>query len=475
MARNAPEPLTEGPILRALLSLAVPVVFANVLQSVYQLTDTFWVGRLGPIAVAAVSISFPILFLLVAMGGGLSVAGAILVAQAHGGRVPDRVDHVAAQSLLALVGVSVLLAVAGYLLTPSMVGLLSPEPAVSRPAVAYLRISFLGLVFVFGYFVFQSLLRGIGDVRTPLVIVGASVLVNFVMDPLFILGWGPIPEMGVAGAAVATIASQGLAGVVGIGLLFSGRYGIHLRARHLRPDTALMARIFRLGLPSSAEQSSRALGFAVMTLLVTGFGTTAVASYGIGIRILSFVVIPALGLSLATSTVVGQNVGAGAYDRAERTAWTAAGLAFGVLTGAGVLLFLFATPITRAFIPDSEPVVAMGATFIRIIALFFGFLGVQQVLTGAFSGAGRTVVSMILAIVALWVIRFPLAFVLSERTPLAELGIWWAFPVSNVLGALIAVAWFRTGTWKRLAAGEDDELARTVARETLADEGIEGG
>jgi len=191
------------------------------------------------------------------------------------------------------------------------------EPAVYAAAVSYIRISFIGMVFVFIYMVFQSLMRGVGDVKTPMYIVFGAVLLNLIFDPLFIFGYGFVPAFGVAGAAVATIGTQGLAAIIGLAILLSGRHQLHLQLNDLKLDVALFKKMFRLGLPASIEQSTRALGMTVMTFLVASFGTLTLAAYGIGSRILSFVIIPALGFSMATSTLVGQNIGA-ASDQTER-------------------------------------------------------------------------------------------------------------------------------------------------------------
>ena len=456
--------ILEGPIVRSLLTLAGPIVLANVLQTVYQLTDTFWVGRLGVEAVAAVSLSFPVVFLMISLGGGLGIAGTILVAQHEGAGEADRVNHVSAQTLIVSVAASVVISVAGYLLAEPMMRVMGAAPDVLPDAVAYLRYSFAGLVFLFAYFVFQSLMRGVGDVRTPALIVLGTVVLNFVLDPLFILGWGPVPGLGVAGAALATLGTQGLAAVVGISLLFTGRYGIDLRGASFRPDAPLLGRIVRLGIPASVEQSTRALGLSVMTLLVAGFGSAVVAAYGIGVRVISFVIIPALGLSMATSTMVGQNIGAGRRDRSARVAAAGTWVAFGAMSAAGVVAFVFAPQIVGAFIPGQPAVIADGVQFLRICAPTFGFIGVQQVLGGVFRGAGHTVVAMVLAIVALWVFRFPLAYVLSERTALGADGLWWAFPASNALAAAVAVAWFWRGTWQRPAGieGLEERLIEEV-------------
>ena len=303
--------LTEGSILKSLIILSVPIILANILQATYQLTDTFWVGRLGTTAIAAVSISFPITFLFISLGSGLAIAGTILVAQYKGKKDKTAIDHITSQTMLMVILISIILATIGYILTPSLIGFMGAEQDVFSSAVPYMRISFIGMIFMFTYMVFQSLMRGVGDVKTPMYIVLGTVLLNLILDPLFIFGYGFIPAFGVAGAAVATIGTQGLAAIIGIFLLIKGKFQIQLHLNDLKPDWLLIKKMFRLGFPASIEQSTRALGMTVMTFLVTGFGALTLAAYGIGSRVLIFVIIPAMGLSMATSTLVGQNIGAG--------------------------------------------------------------------------------------------------------------------------------------------------------------------
>ncbi|MAS09245.1 MATE family efflux transporter [Salinisphaera sp.] len=462
MARAIPN-LTQGSIVRALITLAVPIVFANLLQTAYQLIDTFWVGRLGAGAVAAVSLSFPVIFFLISLGLGLAVAGTILVAQYQGRRDTAMVNRVSAQALIGVVAISLVLAVLGFIGARVVVAFLGAADEVLPMATRYLRVSFVGLPFLFAYVIFQSLMRGVGDARTPLLIVTGTVALNFVLDPLFILGWGPMPGLGVSGAALATVITQGLAAVVGLAMLFSGRYGIRLERAHLTPDFALIWRLLKLGLPAAIEQSTRALGLMLMTILVAGFGTVALAAYGIGTRMLSFVIIPALGLSQATSALIGQNIGAARIDRAERTAWLSAAIALVALSGVGVLAFLFAEALVTLFVPGAPGVIAAGALFVRITALTYGVIGAQIVITGAFRGSGNTLVAMAIALVSLWVLQFPLAWLLSERAGLGETGIWIAYPVQNVITCLIAALWFARGSWKQRRVIEAEPPERAAA------------
>ena len=455
------EAILEGPIAGALMRLAGPVVLANVFQTLYQLTDTFWVGRLGAVAVAAVSFSFPVIFLFIAVAGGMTIAGTILVAQAEGAGDSRRVDYVAGQTYALVILLSVVLAGVGVWLAEPLLRLMGAEAEVLGPASEYLRLSYLGLPFVFGYFVFQALLRGVGDVKTPLYIVGATVLLNLVLDPLFILGWGPIPALGVAGAAAATIGTQGLAAVVGAWLLFSGRRPIRARLADLKPDLEVAMRIVRLGVPASIDQAMRALGLTVLVALVGGFGSDAVAAYGVGTRLFSFILIPALGLGIATSTVVGQNIGAGQRLRARQSTSVAAWIAFGTMTAAGALAFAFARPLVAAFVPGEPAVIEEGARFLQIMAPGWGLIGVQVVIGGGFSGAGRTYVSMLISVASLWVLRFPLAWFLSSHLGMGTDGIWWAFPVSYVGGAAVALVWFLSVL--RQPTGDDDEALEDEA------------
>ncbi|MCK4730290.1 MAG: MATE family efflux transporter [Candidatus Aenigmarchaeota archaeon] len=463
---------TEGSILKSLITLSVPIIFASILQSAYQLTDTFWVGRLGTDAIAAVSISFPIIFLIISLGGGLSIAGTILVAQYKGKKDKKAVNHIAGQTFLMVIIVSVILSALGYFLSPIFVSLMGVESNVFLNAVSYMKISFIGLIFMFTYMVFQSLMRGVGDVKTPLYIVFGTVLLNLILDPLFIFGYWFIPALGVAGAAVATILTQGISAVIGIIILLRGKHQIHLCLNNLKPDIFLLKKMFRLGFPASIEQSTRALGMIIMIFLVASFGTLTLAAYGIGGRILSFIVLPAIGLSMATSTLVGQNIGAGKMKRAEKIAKLSSLTGFIVLTLVGILTFFFAGQISAIFIPGELETIQATALFIKIMALTFGFIGLQMSLNGAFRGSGNTMIPLILSIISLWVLRFPIAYILSKHTVLAELGIWIAFPIANVIAAIITIVWFAKGTWKQKRLTKDIKLTKEVTKETIIEEGV---
>lgn len=441
--------LTKGPIAQTLLALAFPIFLGNVLQTAYNITDTFWVGRLGAESLAAVSISFPIIFLLISLAGGMAMAGTILVSQYRGKGDKRMVDHVSEQTLIMLLFFSLIFTVIGYFASEPLLWLIGAEEAVAADAVAYLQMSFLGFVFVLGFFGIQALLRGVGEVKIPIYIVLVTVLLNFLLDPLFIFGWGPIPAFGVAGAALATIGTQSLATLIGLFVLFGGRYDIHIRRECLKPDIGMMGRIFRLGFPTSLEHVSRSLGMTAITILAVSFGTIAVAAFGIGIRIFTFILIPAFSLAMATTTMVGQSMGAGKIKRAERTSKIAATMGFFLLLIAGAVVFLDAEIIAAAFIPDNPAVIKASAEMLRIMSLGFGFLGIQLALIGTVRGAGKTNVSLYISFVYQWLLEFPLAAVLSIYVFGSVTGIWMAYPIAGAIGAAILITYFLRGTWKK--------------------------
>ena len=460
------EGLTDGPILPALLRLSWPIVFSNLLQTAYNVADTFWLGRLGDWAVAAVSVSFPIVFLFISLGAGLTIAGTTLVAQYIGAQREEQADYIASQTV-GFVGVlSILLSILGFFLSPQVVGLLRPEPDVFVEAVVYLRTWFLGIPFVFGFFVFQALVKGYGDTINPMKLMVVSVLLNMILDPFLIFGWGFFPELGVQGAAVATVFTRGLASVVGLVLLFKGTLGLKVSPGQLVPHWNTMKRVVKIGMPAAVEQSVKALGFTAMTGMVAFFGTPTLAAFGVGNRLSSVVFLPSFGLAQATTTMVGQNLGAQEEDRAEKTSYLSAGIAFGVLSLFGIFSYFSSTFLARVFLPGEEEALALASRYIKIMAFSFGFLGVLNIKGGAFRGAGKTVTAMVFAVFASLGLRLPLAYGLSRFTGLGVDGLWWSVAIGNVAGGVLSFWWFTRGTWKqRLVEDEPPELEGTTDSE----------
>jgi len=437
--------LLEGPIPRSLFLLAFPIMGGNILQIAYQLVDAFWVGRLGAAAVASVSVSMPLMFLMMSIGLGFTIAGSTLIAQYVGARDRPMVDHVAGQTLLTVVAVSAVLGLFGFAVAPYLLELMEVAPDVYHNALGFLRVQFLSLPLAFTYFCFQSQMRGVGQVTVPLYIIAGSVMVNFIVNPFFIFRLG----LGVTGSALATMTSQFISAVVAVTLLTQGRFGIQIRLRELRPDFAFIKRAFDLGYPAAIEGSARGLGVTVMMFLITGFGTVTTAAYGVGGNVLNVVVIPAMGFSMATSTLVGQNIGAGNVKRAEAVARLAALITFSVLSAMGLFALAFANHIAAFFVPNDRHVIHEASVFIRTVSWSFGFIGVQFALMGVLRASGNMFAAMVISLVSQWMLTFPLAFVLSQRAHLGAHGIWWAFPIANVATSIVSAIWFSRGDWKK--------------------------
>jgi putative MATE family efflux protein len=461
----------HGSISKALLKLAIPIILINILQSAYQLTDAFWVGRLGAAQVAAVSISTPVTFLVIAIGAGLAMAGAILSAQHMGAGRQDKVNHVAAQTMLMVTFMAIVLGSLGYLLSPYFLTLLGVADVVYDEALKFMHVSFIGVIFVFIYAMFQSLMRGIGQTKVPLIIVSVTVVLNFVLDPLFIFGYGSFAGLGVMGAALATLVTQSLAALAGVIIFLRGRHGIQLQLKSLYPDWQYIKYAFFLGAPGSIELSARAFGLIIMSFLVASFGTETIASYGVGSNVLQMLMILAMGLSMAVSTLVGQNIGAGNPKRAEQitklaSLWGLVGLSF-----LGGVAFYSAELLIAFFIPDDAAVIAKGAQFIRIMCFTWGGIGVQLCVVAAFRASGNMVNAMLIALLSQGVVQFPAAYILSKHTELGDQGIWYSFAITNVVIAFICYTWFMQGRWQQTILTKTDKNIAKISREAFIEEG----
>jgi putative MATE family efflux protein len=442
--------MTEGPILESLFGLALPIMGANLLMAANQFIDAFWVGRLGAVGVASVSVSTPIIFMLLTFGMGFGMAGSTIVAQYVGARRRDLVDHVAGQTLLTGVSVSLILAVLGFLSAPLLLDVMGVAPDVRAGALAFLHIALLTSPLSFAFFMFQSLMRGVGRTGISFTLTAVTVALNFLLNPILIFGIGPIPALGVAGSALSTLIAQFCAVAVAAYVLWFGRLGVCVRWTRLRPDTREIKRILMLGYPTAVEGMTRGLSLIVMTFLAAGFGTVSTASYGVGSTFLSLILIPSMGFSMATATLVGQNIGAGQMERAERVGRAAGAISFFGLAFFGLLAFLFAEGFVRMFVPSDQHVVHEASIFIRIMAWSLGFMGLQYACMGVMRSAGMMMATLLISLIAQWVVQFPLAYILAERTPLAMHGIYWAICISNIIACGMAVAMFLRGDWKRI-------------------------
>ncbi|SDJ34885.1 putative efflux protein, MATE family [Halovenus aranensis] len=456
--------LTSGDIGKPLFFLSMPIVVTNLFQTAYNLADTFWLGQYNTDALAAISFAFPMVFLLISLGMGVSVAGSVLVAQYTGANAEREAEYAASQTVTFAALISFVLGTTGYFFVETFLDVMGASEDVLPLASSYMEVISLGLVFMFGFFVFVALMRGYGDTVTPMLVMFGSVVLNIILDPFVIFGWGPFPELGIQGAAVATVFSRALALVVGLGIMFRGTRGVQIHLRDMVPDLGYLRRLVRIGLPASIEGTGRALSMNLLLFIVALFADEVVAAYGIGTRVFSVVFLPAIAVARGVETMTGQNIGADKPDRAAAAAGLAAKVLFGVLTAAGVVVWFAAAPIADVFTTDPE-VVDITTEFLRYVALTFGFIGIMRAYTGSFRGAGKTLTAAAISVLMLGIIRFPIAWVGADMV--GESGIWVSFAISNVLGAVIAYGWYRRGTWR-----DGDLTEANVDTDDIGTEGV---
>ncbi|GAA0223481.1 MATE family efflux transporter [Haladaptatus pallidirubidus] len=457
--------LTSGEIGKPLLYLSFPIVITNLFQTAYNLADTFWLGQYSTSALAAISFAFPMVFLLIALALGLSVAGSVLVAQNVGAGQERKAEYAASQTVTFSIVASLGLGAIGYVFVDEFLDLLGASEAVAPLATSYMQVFSAGLVAVFGFAVFIALMRGYGDTVTPMLVMFGSVVLNIVLDPFLIFGFESNPLFGylglrglettmleltaytgsgIEGAAIATVFSRFLALAVGLVIMFRGNRGVRIRLSQMTPDFGYAKRIVDIGIPASIEGTGRALSVNLLLFIIAAFPETVVAAYGIGTRVFSVIFLPAIAFSQGVETMTGQNIGAGKVDRAKRTNHFGAKVMLITLTAFGVVVLVAAEPIVSVFTTDQD-VIEVGVTFMRYTALTFGFIGVMRSYSGGFRGAGKTMIAAVISILMLGVIRFPVAWFGADMV--GSEGIWMAFAVSNVAGGIIAYLWFHRVSW----------------------------
>jgi putative MATE family efflux protein len=442
------ERILNGPILKTMVLLAWPVMVTSALQALYNLVDAFWLGRLSTAAVAAPGMAWPILFFFMSFAGGFQAAGSTFVAQHFGAGDRRGAEESAGQLLGFLWILSVILGALGYGLAPTVLRLIRAPEEVFPYALTYLRIECMGLPIMFVAQAFGGFMVGLGQTRFLMYINASSLLLNAVLDPVFIFGWGPIPAWGVAGAAWATVLSRAVVAAVGLGILFSGKRGLRLSLRDLWPRLSRVLPILRVGLPNVLDQASTSFGFVVMMGLVAGFGTTVVAAYTVGNRIINLINVVSWGAGSALVAMIGQNLGAENYERAAQVARRGITATFLALVGLYGVTLLLRRPMFAMFVPDPN-VIQEGVWYIAIFGISIPFFGLFDASAAVFRGAGHTVPPMIMAIVRLWGLRVFLAWLFGYQLGFGTTGMWVGMTLSNVLAGIALVLWLRRGTWKR--------------------------
>ncbi len=445
-------------LLATIGSLAYPVVLANLLQATVGIVDIWMVSRLGTEATAAVGMSRQLIVAVLISTAGLAVGSQTMVAQLTGARRPEMVSRVAAQSMVVMLLASAVVSGVGVVLGPSLLGILGAGPAIMALGAPYIRVYFALSTFMMFNYMFNAMLQGAGDTKTPLLIMVVINVIHVFFNYVFIYGAGPFPQLGVTGAALGTMSSRFVGVMLGLGVLFSGRFAVKLsRDVSFLPDWAVVWRVLRIGIPVAMQNSVRTvanLGFlwVVANAAVEAVQSQAnVAAYSVGMQSEAFSFMPAMALSIVASTLVGQAQGAQDPAEAERRGWVTGLIGVVSMCGAGVVLFVLAPQIIAVFNEAGDPLVASaGVAYLRINALAEPFLALSIVMRGALAGAGDTRPALIYTVLAQWLIRLPLSYVLVMMLGVGISGAWYAMAFSTVIQGLLTANRFRSNQWKEI-------------------------
>jgi len=438
---------TEGKLSRAILLLSVPAVLEMVMESVFVITDIYFVSKLGANAVATVGITESMITIIYAIAIGLGTATTSLVSRRIGEKNPEAASRAAFQAILTGLAVSLLIGIPASLNAERLLGFMGTSPEIINNMSGYTKIMLGGNVVIMMLFIINAIFRSAGDAAVAMKVLWIGNIINIILDPCLIFGLGPFPQMGVTGAALATTIGRGSAVVVQIYLLFYGSKRIRLSLKSLSVDFRLMLKLLKLSFGSIGQNLIGTTSWIALVRIISIFGSEVVAGYTIAIRIVGFTILPSWGLSNAASTLVGQNLGALKPERAERSVWVTGWINMILLGVIGAILFSFPGVFIRFFI-DNENVIKSGILALRIISIGFIAYGLGMVLVNSFNGAGDTSTPLKINVFAFWLVEIPLAWFLALKAGFGEEGVFIAIVVAETLMTLIAWLVFRRGKWK---------------------------
>ncbi len=456
--RNKTELILTGHIYKILFTLSIPIIINSLIQTLYNLVDGIWVSKISSVHFAATAFVWPVNFLFISLGVGLSIAGTSLLSQLIGGGNLKEAKKYSAQLMAVTLLSSVALTAIGYIISPTIIKLMGATGDLAQLGNTYLRITFLDLPFMFLFFNINSMMHAQGDTITPMLLSGASAIINVILDPIFIftLDWG------IAGAAWATLVSRATLAGVGFWMLFSEKNTVRPDFRNFRFDREVITEIVSVGLPSSIGQSGASLGFIVLNGFIGSYGTATIAAYAMVNRITSLVMQPAMGIGSALTTIVGQNLGANQMDRVHESFHKALRLTITIGIVGCLLLILFDKPIIAFFMQakDDPSVIELALTYLFYISLSMPLMGIFSVFQGLFQGTGNTKYSMAMEVGRLWFVRLPMILLFKHFSSWGSTGIWFSMSFSNLVVCLYGYWLYKRKKWqKSILKPQLEELA----------------
>lgn len=452
------ELILQGNLYRVLITLSVPIILNSLIQTLYNLVDGLWVSRISSVHFASTAFVWPVNFLFIALGMGISIAGTSLLSQLVGSGDVARAKEYSSQIVAVTMLSSLFFTLAGFILSPYILTLMGAKGELHTLGNIYLRITFLDLPFLFLFFNINSFMHAQGDTITPMVLSGISALINIVLDPIFIFTF----NWGIAGAAWATLTSRALLAGVGVMLLFGERNRIRPSFRGFRFDGEIIKEVMAVGLPSSIGQTGASPGFIVLNGFIGSYGTATIAAYAMVNRVTSLVMQPAMGMGSALTAIVGQNMGAQQPERVTEAFVKALRLAIAIGVIGGLILVAFDYPILTFFMQakDDPTVIDLGLHYLLYVSISMPLMGVFSVFQGLFQGTGHTKYSMAMEVGRLWFVRLPMILFFKHFTNWGPTGIWFSMSFSNLIVCLYGYWIYRGKKWQKRILKTREETSR---------------
>ena len=439
---------TEGSILIGLIILAIPMILEMSMEALFAIVDTFFVAKLGAESIAVVGLTESVLALIYAVGVGLSIGATAMVARRVGEKDMEGAARTATHAVYLGLIVSAFMGAAGVIFAPSIFGLLNAEPSVIELGTPFMRVMLGSNAVIVFLFLLNGIFRGAGDAAIALRVLAVANGLNIFFCPMFIFGIGPFPELGVTGAAVATVCGRGLGVLYAVWCLFFRENGrLQMRRDHWKFDPELLAGLVRLSGTAVLQFLIATASWTGLVRIIAVFGSVALAGYQVGLRVIMFVILPAVGLANAAATLVGQNLGAGKPERAERSVWIAGGINTGLLALAGLFFVLFADYVISIFTTDPG-ISAYGRDCLRIVGYGYAFYGLGMVMESSFNGAGDAWTPTYLNLLVFWAFEIPLAYLLADYYEYGPQGVFWAITIAFSVLAIVSALLFKRGKWK---------------------------
>ena len=448
----------EGNLYKGLLILSLPIIFNNFMMTLYNLVDSYWVGKISntDLEVGAVGGVFPVTHMIIAFGMGIYVTGVALMSQNIGADNKKQANFIASQSFGFAMMLGIVMMIGGLFLIPNIVGgMMGFKGETYQLGVDYLSILFFEIPFIFGLLIFSGMRQAYGDTITPVIFTVGSVILNIILDPIFIINM----DMGVKGAAFATVLSKAVIVPFWLFIAFFDKKSIHLNLKDMLPDPKTIKKIVKIAIPASFGQSINAAGFVVLQVFVYGYGAATLSAFTITNRINSLAMMPAMGVGSALAFYIGQNIGNQNYERARKAfrACITMTIGFGLFGMIFMLMDSTGDFMIKLFLKEEETIHLAGY-FITFVAFNIPLMGIFQSLMGVFQGSGKTGYGFILTVSRLWVVRIPMIYILQRYTDIGSITLYIAMITSNVIIITIGFILYYKGDWEKRIISTDRQI-----------------